>query len=263
MDLKTRLKRIFKTLFWANMALTIIIRAVYGGRMVITPDGGFDTGVAIYRIAGVNSNPRHAFRLIRLPEEGLIYDVSYSPLGFWSGTASSQLENHIIKSGASKVDIYTISIGTKVAQGINEEIYNEATTVAINPYSSLRSLRADWRSLEPAVAVTAEVVTLPLGVFGLLPVIPAETGHYSAVLWADLLLAASSDSSPLNSGADMAIWSRDDEMLDKASFDAQFEHAATAEVATNHARIGDEILSRLYQEAIDDAWNEYLKKAPM
>lgn len=268
MDLKSNRSKILKNLFWANLMLALVIRVLHGGRMTITlDDSSIDTGVINYRIAGVNSQPEHAFEMIRMPEEGMNYNVSYSCFGFGPAAAGSQLENHIYETAgdASHVNIFSISVGTKVMQYLDRKVYDEVTTVAINPCSSVNSLKPSLGTPAPSVAITAEVLTIPLGCLALLPVIPTEDGCYSAVLWADLLMATSRTGMPPNTSADIAIWSKDDQLLDHEAFNTQYKDAVIEEVDSKHAEIGNNSYFVRYQAAIDNAWHEYLprqQKAP-
>ncbi len=252
-------KQVIKTIFIANMVVAIVIRAFHDGRVDIA-DIIDEKGVLNIRIAGVNSQPETAFKFIEMPEEGTNVEICYSPFGFNARSASNQVENLIERCQPEQVNIFSVSIGTQVAQNLDETICSEATTVVINPFSNRSSLRKGLRALTPATAILAEVITVPLGCVGFLPVIPAESGQYSAVLWADLLFSAGFYN-PDCTGADIAIWSDADELLDKTVFDAQYDDSVVQIVKTNHARIGDQKISMLYQEAIDKAWHE-LKNLP-
>lgn len=243
-----------KFILVANVILALILRVIHGGRMefVLGPlDADSNELVNNYRIAGINSQPSTAFRYVKMPS-GRSIDLRYSPLGFSSKRAGWQLTRFAETHYAGTINIFAVSIGAQTMLNVNDSLYRRSSTVAINPCLGRDSLKPAQRILVPIGAALLEIIALPLGCLALLPIIPAEEGEYSIVLWADLLCNIAFCTAKQDHPT-IAIQSLQDEFLDEDYFNGKFQDSIVEVVDTEHARIGDPMEAPKYQEAIRKA----------
>lgn len=237
-------------LFLINFVVAAIIRLIHHGRMDITlAYNSGDSTVSNYRIAGISGQPDPTFWYLSLPK-GENYDICFSQLGFNAIVAGLQLSRFMRTFDTFTVNIYGVSVGAHVMLDIEDVIQLKATTIAINPCVSAKSLKVGKTRFFPILAMVLECLSMLMGCLAFVPIIPSEMGNCSLVLWADIMMALCFSNND-QATADVAIWSEHDELLDKSYFLERFKDSTQVYVDSGHVALADAEEAQKYQEALD------------
>lgn len=213
------------------------------------PDGSQFPSEANILIAGMNNQPYEAYRELSSVNSDHEIFAEYSMLG-WNAKNSARQLDKIHFAPTTRVIVYTISIGDKIARYMNRCNY----IYSINPCPNPCVLKTSLQKKLPPVAIILRMITF---LFGWIAVIPLPIGDtlISLALFSDQLWEASvnRDTPPMNKGITSIIFSAQDEFIDQSNVKNFYKRAPMPEVIINtkHGRTTDLAWSVEYNNALE------------
>lgn len=209
-------------------------------------DSNSDSNKLAFCVAGLLNQPETAFKHINIPGYTKVY-VKFSPFGY-SGATMGKTINALRQD---EDIILGISIGSLATLNAKMD-----KAILINPCCNAKMLKKSLYWLIKIFSPIAEIISLTLGWFSFIPIIPAQEGHYSLALLIDQLFNMGYGHMTNNPHTQTKIIiSKKDEFLINEEIIRYFKKkdplCGIANIDTMHARIGDPKDAPKYQAAID------------
>lgn len=145
---------------------------------LLKPSGRIETlyydeeeDIASFFIPGINGPPKEVFETYAASVAGNVYLVHHSHHGFSPKLLARQIEQHAKNHGYNKINIYSISVGCKVAQKLEK---NTDNSVLLNPCLKPAHLKPGLRMILQITTPILVLLRIALGILADLPILPID-----------------------------------------------------------------------------------------
>lgn len=190
----------------------------------------------VYLIAGNLNQPEPAFEFMMSEVEPNWTYVNFETQG-WSARQTAKVIIDDIQENDYKARVFAISVGDRVARYLEEGLGEEIEIYNINPCSSRKALKPEWRALTSLALPVEAICHLGLGWLSVIPFIGVEDGKsYSLITLIDQYWIMAYDRPPLETTETSGtLLSTEDEFLRNDYLKELFDNGRIIEIETSHA----------------------------